>query len=141
MDASPTTAMRIASLEDDVAALKALVTTPAGDEAEPSRRPLLRIVACITACARVWNVPVETIQSVRRDRRYAWPRQAAMYLARELGHHSLLRIGRAFGRDHSTVLHAVRATAARRHANPDFAAMVQAAAALALTLSKEAPRP
>lgn len=141
MDASPSTAMRIAALENKVAALAALVTTPARDEANPPRQPPLRMMAAITACARVWDVPVEAIQSVRRHRRYAWPRQTAMYLSRELGHHSLLRIGQAFGRDHSTVMHGVRATAARRDADPDFAAMVQAAAALALTLSKEAPRP
>lgn len=140
MDASPTTAMRIARLEDDVAALKALITT-ADLPQEPPAPPPPRIVAMIRACAAVWEVPVETIHSVRRDRRYAWPRQAAMYLARELGHHSLPRIGRAFGRDHTTVFHAVRAVAARCQADPEFAAMVEAAAALSHTIPQEAPRP
>ena len=41
--------------------------------------------------------------------RIAWPRQLAMYLARELTGASLPAIGREFGgRDHTTVLHACR---------------------------------
>ena len=47
-------------------------------------------------------------------RRIAWPRQVAMYLARELTGESLPAIGRHFGgRDHTTVLHAWRRTSAR----------------------------
>ncbi len=41
-----------------------------------------------------------------RSARVIWPRQVAMYLARELTEQSLPTIGRAFGRDHSTVLNA-----------------------------------
>ncbi len=40
-------------------------------------------------------------------------RQLAMYLARELTPMSLTEIARGFGRDHTTVLHAVRAVSAR----------------------------
>ena len=138
---SPTTAMRIARLEDQVAALTALVRPapePAPEAAPRSRPP--RIAAVIAACAEVWGVPVATLYSARRHRRYAWPRQAAMYLAREHGHHSLLMLGRAFGRDHSTVFHGVRAAAARCAADPDYAALADQAAALSLTIEKEIPR-
>lgn len=41
-----------------------------------------------------------------RKRRVAYPRQVAMYLARDLTRNSLPEIGRRFGRDHTTVLHA-----------------------------------
>jgi chromosomal replication initiator protein len=52
--------------------------------------------------------------SPARTARIAWPRQLAMYLARELTGESLPAIGRQFGgRDHTTVLHAWRRTAAR----------------------------
>ena len=52
--------------------------------------------------------------STTRTARIAWPRQIAMYLARELTEESLPSIGRQFGgRDHTTVLHAWRRTAAR----------------------------
>jgi chromosomal replication initiator protein len=57
--------------------------------------------------------PGELLSSARTAR-VAWPRQLAMYLARELTGESLPAIGRQFGgRDHTTVLHAWRRTAAR----------------------------
>ena len=47
--------------------------------------------------------------SKRRNRSITRPRQIAMALAKELTTHSLPEIGDAFGgRDHTTVLHAVR---------------------------------
>jgi chromosomal replication initiator protein len=47
--------------------------------------------------------------SKRRPQNIAFPRQVAMYLARELTKSSLAEIGDAFGgRDHGTVLHAHR---------------------------------
>jgi chromosomal replication initiator protein len=52
--------------------------------------------------------------SSARTARISWPRQVAMYLARELTGESLPAIGRQFGgRDHTTVLHAWRRTAKR----------------------------
>jgi chromosomal replication initiator protein len=52
--------------------------------------------------------------SPSRTARIAWPRQVAMYLARELTDESLPAIARQFGgRDHTTVLHAWRRTSAR----------------------------
>jgi chromosomal replication initiator protein len=52
--------------------------------------------------------------SSSRTPRIAWPRQVAMYVARELTAESLTAIGRHFGgRDHTTVLHACRRTAQR----------------------------
>ena len=50
----------------------------------------------------------EEMLSTRRARAVARPRQIAMYLAKTLTSRSLPDIGRRFGRDHSTVLHAVR---------------------------------
>ena len=50
----------------------------------------------------------------------AWPRQVAMYLARELTDQTLPAIGRAFGgRNHTTVLHAYKRTAERIAGDPD----------------------
>jgi chromosomal replication initiator protein len=65
------------------------------------------------ACAH-FGVSIEELVSSARSARVAWPRQVAMYLARELTGESLLAIGRRFGgRDHTTVLHAWRRTSAR----------------------------
>jgi chromosomal replication initiator protein len=56
----------------------------------------------------------EELLSPARSARIAWPRQVAMYLARELTGQSLPAIGRQFGgRDHTTVLHAWRRTSTR----------------------------
>ena len=53
--------------------------------------------------------------SKKRPASIARPRQIAMYLAKELTQKSLPEIGELFGgRDHTTVLHAVRKMAAER---------------------------
>ena len=53
-------------------------------------------------------VSLSDLKSSRRDRSIARPRQIAMYLAKELTSKSLPEIGLAFGRDHTTILHAIR---------------------------------
>jgi chromosomal replication initiator protein len=57
---------------------------------------------------------MDDLLSPNRSQPLAWPRQVAMYLARELTDATLPAIGRAFGgRNHTTVLHAYRKTAQR----------------------------
>jgi chromosomal replication initiator protein len=56
-----------------------------------------------------FRVTLDELLSPARSARLAWPRQVAMYLARELTGESLPAIGKQFGgRDHTTVLHAWR---------------------------------
>jgi chromosomal replication initiator protein len=56
-----------------------------------------------------FEVRLADMHSARRSRAVARPRQVAMYLAKHLTQHSLPDIGRRFGgRDHTTVLHAVK---------------------------------
>ncbi|MGI6552403.1 MAG: chromosomal replication initiator protein DnaA [Bacillota bacterium] len=58
-------------------------------------------------CASYFKIRVEDFKSKKRTRSIAFPRQIAMYLARELTDASLPQIGDEFGgRDHTTVLHA-----------------------------------
>ena len=55
-----------------------------------------------------FDVKLTDLQSKKRTRSIAYPRQIAMFLARKVTRHSLEEIGRYFGgRDHSTVLYAV----------------------------------
>ncbi len=69
--------------------------------------------------------------SADRSARLAWPRQLAMYLAREHTGESLPSIARRFGgRNHTTVLHACRRAAGRLEA--DAEARIAAARILAL---------
>lgn len=58
--------------------------------------------------AEHFNISVKEMQSSRRARNVARPRQIAMYLAKMLTARSLPEIGRKFDRDHTTVMHAVR---------------------------------
>jgi chromosomal replication initiator protein len=61
-----------------------------------------------------FGVSMDDLLSPSRAQLLAWPRQVAMYLARELTDATLPAIGRAFGgRNHTTVLHAYRKTAER----------------------------
>jgi chromosomal replication initiator protein len=56
-----------------------------------------------------YNIRFADMASPRRARAVARPRQIAMYLAKQLTTRSLPEIGRRFGgRDHTTVMHAVR---------------------------------
>ena len=59
--------------------------------------------------AEHFNLRMTDMHSARRARNVARPRQIAMYLAKQLTARSLPEIGRKFGgRDHTTVMHAVR---------------------------------
>jgi chromosomal replication initiator protein len=59
--------------------------------------------------AEYYDVRIADMTSKRRPANIAFPRQIAMFLARELTKASLNEIGEAFGgRDHGTVLHAHR---------------------------------
>ncbi|MBT7642319.1 MAG: chromosomal replication initiator protein DnaA [Rhodobiaceae bacterium] len=59
--------------------------------------------------AEYFNVKMGDMLSARRARSVARPRQIAMYLSKQLTTRSLPEIGRKFGgRDHTTVIHAVR---------------------------------
>jgi chromosomal replication initiator protein len=59
--------------------------------------------------AEHFNIRLSEMTSERRARAVARPRQVAMYLAKQLTTRSLPEIGKKFGgRDHTTVMHAVR---------------------------------
>jgi chromosomal replication initiator protein len=59
------------------------------------------------------GVSLEALRSQSRAAGVAWARQVAMYLSRELTEETLPAIGRAFGRNHTTVMHACKRTADR----------------------------
>ena len=78
-------------------------------------------------CAAHFKIDASEMRSKRRARAVARPRQVAMYLAKKMTPRSLPEIGRIFGgRDHSTVIHAVRTIEALRQTNPDIDADVRA---------------
>ncbi len=73
---------------------------------EPRR---IKIEDILRIISRHFGVSKNDLLSQRRHRSVVWPRQIGMYLAKQLTARSLPEIGRRFGgRDHTTVLHAIR---------------------------------
>ena len=82
----------------------------------PSRVRTVEEIQERTAAA--FDLTVEDLRSTSRSARVAWARQVAMYLARELTGATLPAIGEAFGRNHTTVMHACKRTAQRIAEDP-----------------------
>lgn len=58
---------------------------------------------------RFYDIPDDLLRGKSRKKEIAFARQVAMYLSKEMTHYSLKSIGLHFGgRDHTTVIHAVR---------------------------------
>ena len=74
----------------------------------PSNRPKAITIQDIQIkVGQYYHLKLEDFKARKRTKAIAFPRQVAMYLARELTDFSLPKIGEAFGgRDHTTVLHA-----------------------------------
>lgn len=71
--------------------------------------------------ADFYKIKVADMYSKKRPASIARPRQIAMYLAKEMTQKSLPEIGELFGgRDHTTVLHAVRKIAGERQKNSEL---------------------
>lgn len=76
--------------------------------------------------AEHFNIKLAEMSSARRSRQVARPRQIAMYLAKQLTSRSLPEIGRKFGgRDHTTVMHAVKKVEELKGADQNFAEDVE----------------
>ena len=72
--------------------------------------------------AEHFNMKLAEMSSARRSRQVARPRQVAMYLAKQLTSRSLPEIGRKFGgRDHTTVMHAVKKVEELKGLDQNFA--------------------
>jgi chromosomal replication initiator protein len=79
-----------------------------GETATPEQKRI-SIQQIIDAVTGYYNVRTSDLQSKKRHKSIAFPRQVCMYLARKNTRYSLEEIGGYFGgRDHTTVLHAVR---------------------------------
>jgi chromosomal replication initiator protein len=86
--------------------LAAMVLRDSSQNADPGR---IKIEDIMKVIGRHFNVAKADLLSPRRARNVVVPRQIGMYLSKKLTSRSLPEIGRRFGgRDHSTVLHAVR---------------------------------
>ena len=95
-----------------------------GDTATPEQRRIT-VQHILDAVTKYYGVKVSDLQGKRRHKSIAFPRQVCMYLARRHTRYSLEEVGGYFGgRDHTTVLHAVRAVDEDVKADPDIAKQV-----------------
>jgi chromosomal replication initiator protein len=86
----------------------------AGAPASPSAAMIQEAVCSVLAVSR------RDLLSPKRTTRVTHARHLAIYLTRDLTSLSLAEIAREFNRDHSTVLHAIRAISARLHPGSDI---------------------
>jgi chromosomal replication initiator protein len=102
-----------------------LAKTALGEEPGRTDRQI-QIQVIINAVTDFYGIKVTDLQSKRRQRSIALPRQVCMYLARKHTRHSLEEIGGYFGgRDHTTVMHAVRTIELKIQSGGDFPAVIQ----------------
>ena len=93
----------------------------------PSTKPKQITIKLIQqAVAEQYSLKLEDFKVRKRTRAVAFPRQVAMYLAREMTDFSLPKIGEEFGgRDHTTVIHACDKIAEDISRDPALAATIQ----------------
>ncbi len=81
----------------------------------------ISIEAIIRTVAERFSMQPSQIKQRSNTRRITYPRQIAMYIAKELTQASLPEIGRAFGgKHHTTVLHSTQKIEALRQKDPDL---------------------
>jgi chromosomal replication initiator protein len=106
-------------------ALKSPSSTDAFSQLQNDPNASLSVEAVQEAMCSSLGVSREQLLSNSRTARIIQARQLSMYLARELTPLSLAQIARAFNRDHSTVLHAVRSVSKRLDPGSDASEMLE----------------
>jgi len=109
----------------DRAAVRALLAVPGSAGSAPATGHGPDIEAIIKRVSAAFGISQKELRGPSRLRPFLLPRQVAMYLARELAGLSFPRIAAAFGRDHTTVLHACRKIAAELRTDAVLAGRVR----------------
>jgi chromosomal replication initiator protein len=94
-------------------------------EANPPEEKRITIQQILDEVVKYYGVKISDLQGKKRNKSIAFPRQVCMFLARRHTRFSLEEIGGYFGgRDHTTVLHAVRTVDGDMKADPEIARQV-----------------
>jgi chromosomal replication initiator protein len=101
-----------------------------GSETPPGAVTAPTITAIQDAVASVLGISRADLLSARRTPEIARARHLAMYLARELTPLSLVQIAREFGRDHSTVISAIRSIAKKNEPGSETAGAIHSVRAM-----------
>lgn len=92
-----------------------------GDHHNASGTPTPSIQTILETVSGFYDVRLADLLSKRRNKSIARPRQVGMWLARKHTRYSLEEIGSYFGgRDHTTVMHAIKAVDLRRDSDPSL---------------------
>jgi len=92
----------------------------------PASERMVTIPQIVDAVTKFFNVRLTDLQSKKRHKSIALPRQVCMYIARQKTRYSLEEIGGFFGgRDHTTVMHAIRTITDDRNTDAAFAAQLE----------------
>lgn len=95
-----------------------------GGSLPPPARRVPSLAAIQEAVCRLHGLTTDELLSPQRSTRVARARQLAMYLAREMTSLSLAEIARGFDRDHTTVIHAIRAVSSKLEPGSETAAAI-----------------
>jgi len=90
----------------------------------PVTRERITVERVESLVSEALGVPAAALISQQRSARVVFARQVSMYLMRKQIGLALACIGERYGRDHTTVLHAVRAIDARRAGDPEVRRLV-----------------
>lgn len=117
--------VQMQALADKVPITLDLARAALGPGGDGSSRPEITITGIIDSVVEHYGVKLSDLQSKRRQKSIAHPRQLCMYLARRHTRYSLEEIGGYFGgRDHTTVMHAVRTIEERRNADSELGRLI-----------------
>jgi len=97
--------LAVASLSGEQLTLS-VAETALKDIIKQPKQKMITMNSIKTAVCEHFKVKITDLESNKRPRNIAFPRQIAMYLCREMTNESLPSIGTCFNRDHSTVIHA-----------------------------------
>lgn len=78
-----------------------------GELFEEAPHQAVTIEGILNSVSSMFNVKVSELKGTSREKKIAFPRQIAMYLAKEMMNDSLMKVASSFGgKTHSTVIHA-----------------------------------
>jgi len=124
LEGALTKVQMLASVDESPVTME-IARSALGEERRKEPAPVT-IESVVDAVTAYYDVSLSSLQSKKRHRSIAFPRQVCMYLAREHTRYSLEEIGGYFGgRDHSTVLHAVRKVGKARQTDEHLDAAIR----------------
>lgn len=105
-----------------------VVETSLGELFQKAPGKKISVDNILTSVAAIFEVRINDLRGTSRSKDIAFPRQVAMYLAKELINESLMKLASAFGgKTHSTLLHAWKKVSQRAETDETLRRQIQMA--------------